>query len=79
MAALSHPDWYHNLAANPQVTVELRTSAGVAERFGGTAATVTGAERQRLLGILAIARPDAAAHQDQTSREIPLVVISYQQ
>jgi deazaflavin-dependent oxidoreductase (nitroreductase family) len=78
MAAPSHPAWYHNLAANPQVTIELRTRADVAERFDGTAATATGAERDRLLGVLASARPDAAAHQDQTSREIPLVVITYQ-
>jgi deazaflavin-dependent oxidoreductase (nitroreductase family) len=78
MAAPSHPAWYHNLAENPQVTIELPTSAGVVERFDGTAATATGAERDRLFGVLASARPDAAAHQDQTSREIPLVVISYQ-
>jgi deazaflavin-dependent oxidoreductase (nitroreductase family) len=78
MARPSHPAWYHNLAANPRVTIELRTSAGVVERFDGTAATATGAERDRLFGILASTRPDAAAHQDQTSREIPLVVISYQ-
>jgi deazaflavin-dependent oxidoreductase (nitroreductase family) len=78
MAAPAHPAWYHNLAANPQVTIELRTSAGTAERFDGTAATTTGAERDRLVGILASTRPDAAAHQDQTSRQIPLVVISYQ-
>lgn len=78
MAAPSHPAWYRNLAANPQVTIELRTSAGIVERFDGTATTATGAERDRLFGMLSSARPDAAAHQDQTSREIPLVVISYQ-
>ena len=78
MAAPSHPAWYHNLAANPQVTIELPTSAGMAERFDGTATTATGAERDRLLDILASTRPDAAAHQNKTSREIPLVVISYQ-
>ena len=77
MAAPSHPAWYYNLAANPRVTIELRTSAGMAERFDGTATTATGTERDRLLGILASTRPDAAAHQDQTSREIPLIVISY--
>jgi deazaflavin-dependent oxidoreductase (nitroreductase family) len=78
MAAPSHPAWYHNLAANPQVIIELQASAGMAERFDGTATTATGAERDRLLGILASIRPDAAAHQNKTSREIPLVVISYQ-
>jgi hypothetical protein len=48
------------------------------ERLDGIATTATGAERDRLLAILASARPDAAAHQDQTSREIPLVIVSYQ-
>jgi hypothetical protein len=50
-----------NLAANPQVTIELRTSAGVVERFDGTAATTTAAERDRLLAILASAWPDTGA------------------
>jgi F420H(2)-dependent quinone reductase len=60
------------------VTIEFTASAGAVERLDGTAATATGAERDRLLGILARSRPDAAAHQDQTGRQIPLVVISYQ-
>jgi deazaflavin-dependent oxidoreductase (nitroreductase family) len=77
MAAPSHPAWYYNLTENPQVTIELPTSTGIVERLDGIATTATGAERDRLLGILASARPDAAAHQDQTSREIPLVVVSY--
>ena len=77
MAAPSHPAWYYNLAENPQVTIELPTSTGIGERLDGIATTATGTERDRLLGILASARPDAAAHQDQTSREIPLVVVSY--
>jgi deazaflavin-dependent oxidoreductase (nitroreductase family) len=76
MAAPAHPDWYINLVANERVTVELRTSEGRVEHFDGTAVTVTGAERDRLFGILSGIRPDAAAHQEQTNREIPLVVIS---
>jgi deazaflavin-dependent oxidoreductase (nitroreductase family) len=77
MAAPAHPAWYRNLVANPQVSLELRTSGGIVESFDGTATTATGAERDRLFRTLASTRPDAAAHQDQTSREIPLVVISY--
>jgi hypothetical protein len=38
-----------------------------------------GADRDRLLGILAAARLEIAAHQDQTARQIPLVIVHYQQ
>jgi deazaflavin-dependent oxidoreductase (nitroreductase family) len=78
MAAASHPAWYHNLTANPNVTIELGTDAGAVGRFDATAAAATGAERDRLLGVLAADRPEIAAHQDQTTREIPLVIVSYQ-
>jgi len=78
MAAASHPAWYYNLAADLHVTIELGTDAGAVERFDATAATATGAEHDRLFSILATTRPEIAAHQDQISREIPLVVISYQ-
>jgi F420H(2)-dependent quinone reductase len=61
------------------VTIELGADAGVVERFDGTAATATDAERDRLFGILAATRPEIAAHQDRTDRQIPLVVVQYQQ
>jgi deazaflavin-dependent oxidoreductase (nitroreductase family) len=32
MAASSHPDWYRNLVANPQVSVELITDANIVKR-----------------------------------------------
>jgi deazaflavin-dependent oxidoreductase (nitroreductase family) len=78
MAAGSHPAWYHNLAARPQVSLELATPAGAVRRFDGTAHTVTGAERERLYHVLAASRPEIAAHQDRTVRQIPLVVVRYQ-
>jgi deazaflavin-dependent oxidoreductase (nitroreductase family) len=77
MAASSHPAWYWNLVANPSVIIELITDTNVVERFGGTAVTAQGPERERLLDILGNARPEIAAHQDRTDREIPLVVVSY--
>jgi deazaflavin-dependent oxidoreductase (nitroreductase family) len=79
MAAPTHPAWYHNLAADPHVTIELGTDAGTVERFAATAATATGAERDRLFSVLAAHRPEIAAHQDRTARQIPLVVVRYQQ
>src|SRR5437660_4953190 len=43
IGAPKNPDWYHNLVAQPHVTVEVG-----AETFEGTAVVTTGAERQRL-------------------------------
>jgi deazaflavin-dependent oxidoreductase (nitroreductase family) len=78
MAATSHPAWYHNLVASPGVTLELGTPAGAVQRFDATAETATGAERDRLLGALVASRPEIAAHQDRTARQIPLVIARYQ-
>lgn len=41
--APKHPNWYYNLVANPQVTVEVGT-----EKFAAKAVEVTGDERQTL-------------------------------
>lgn len=66
-----HPDWYHNLLADPGVTVEVGS-----ETFPARAATVTGAERTRLWATLTEAYPFLADHQAKTEREIPLVVLN---
>src|SRR6266550_7438003 len=41
--APSNPDWYHNLVANPEVTVEVGT-----ETYEATATPLIGDERNRL-------------------------------
>lgn len=41
--APTHPNWYYNLVANPQVTVEIGT-----EKFEATAVLTEGDERTRL-------------------------------
>src|SRR5690606_15146867 len=41
--APSHPDWYHNLVAHPEVIVEVGT-----ERFPARASVAQGEERERL-------------------------------
>lgn len=74
MAATEHPAWYRNLVANPQVLIEQPTAEGI-DRFTGTAHTASGTERTRLLGLLSERYPHMAAHQQQTEREIPLVVV----
>ncbi|MEU1526024.1 nitroreductase/quinone reductase family protein [Nocardia rhamnosiphila] len=74
MAAAEHPAWYRNLVAEPQVIVERPTPAGI-DLFTGTAHTAAGSERERLFAMLADRFPHMAAHQQQTEREIPLVVV----
>ena len=64
--APAHPDWYHNLRANPLVTVELD-----AERFQAQASVADGTERDRLAALI----PYFAAQQEKTSRIIPVVIL----
>ncbi|GDY29292.1 nitroreductase/quinone reductase family protein [Gandjariella thermophila] len=77
MAAPAHPAWYHNLAANPRVAIELPGDSGTVRRFEGMASTAQGAERERLFDMLREASPHIAAHQERTDRQIPLVVVEY--
>lgn len=64
-----HPDWYKNLAANPdvEVTIDGRT---VPMR----ARTATGDERKRLWAQALAAYSGYAGYQRNTDREIPVVV-----
>lgn len=70
IGAPKHPDWYRNLDAHPEVTVELG-----AERFAATASTATGDERATLWAELVGTHPFFAEHQAKTDREIPLVLL----
>ena len=57
----SHPDWYLNLVAHPEVTVELGS-----ERFRARATTAQGEERDRLFAAHAQALPHFAGFQKKT-------------
>jgi deazaflavin-dependent oxidoreductase (nitroreductase family) len=65
-----NPDWYHNLVANPEVTVEVG-----AERFAARAVVVDGAERDRLYDQQAAVLPTFAEYQRRTTRRIPVIVL----
>ena len=69
--APTSPDWYHNLVANPDVTVEVG-----AEKFEGKATPAKGQERADLYGQQAKAFPQFAEYQAKTTREIPVVVLT---
>ncbi|WP_395358849.1 nitroreductase/quinone reductase family protein [Streptomyces sp. YH02] len=70
-----HPAWFHNLSADPYVTVELGTPEGTVERFGATAVVTEGEERDRLYAEQADRDPGFAAYQAATDRTIPVVAL----
>ena len=68
--APTNPDWYHNLIANPEATVEVgedtvRVRARVAE----------GEERARIWTKQKQDRPNFADYEKKTSRQIPVVIL----
>jgi deazaflavin-dependent oxidoreductase (nitroreductase family) len=66
-----HPDWYRNLVAHPEVTVEV-----TGETYPATAIVPRGEERDRLWHEVVVARyPFFADHQGKVSRAIPVVVL----
>ena len=66
-----NPDWYHNLLANPAVTVELGN-----EQFQARATAVTEEpERSRLYAKMVAHRSGFADYEKKTSRKIPAIVL----
>ena len=69
--APTHPDWYHNIAANPDVTVEVGT-----EKYQARAEIATEPERTRLFNAQADIMPNFYEYQKNTDRTIPVITIS---
>ncbi len=68
--APTNPDWYHNLVANPLVTVELGT-----ETFKARAVVAQGEERERLFNRHSEMFPQFAEYQSKVSRLIPVIAL----
>ena len=68
--APTNPDWFHNLVANPEVTLEVGT-----ETFPARATVTSGEERTRLYDAQAALMPGFAEYAQKTTREIPVVVL----
>jgi deazaflavin-dependent oxidoreductase (nitroreductase family) len=66
--APQHPGWFHNLKANPEVSVEIGsdTVAAVAEE-------VTGEERDRIYQVQKEQQPQFAEYEANTDRKIPVI------
>ncbi len=69
--APTNPDWYHNLKANPKVTIEVGT-----ETIEVTAEEATGEQRDRLFGAQVERSPQFAEYQRKTERVIPVIVLT---
>jgi deazaflavin-dependent oxidoreductase (nitroreductase family) len=65
-----HPDWYHNLVANPDVTVEIGT-----RKIAARAVDVPDPERTRIYSAQAARSPQFAEYAANTTRTIPVVEI----
>jgi deazaflavin-dependent oxidoreductase (nitroreductase family) len=66
--APSNPDWYYNLLAHPEVTLEVGT-----ERFNAHATVPERQERDRIFANIAKQAPGFGEYQKHTSRIIPVV------
>ncbi|HEV3318345.1 MAG TPA: nitroreductase family deazaflavin-dependent oxidoreductase [Solirubrobacteraceae bacterium] len=69
--APTNPDWYHNLKAYPNVTVEV--GADTIEVVAGEA---TGEERERLYRTQAERVPQFVEYEQRTERVIPVIVLT---
>lgn len=66
-----NPDWYHNLLANPDASIEVGT-----ETLAVTARPADETERPRLWAMITAANPAFAEYEDKTDRTIPVVILS---
>jgi deazaflavin-dependent oxidoreductase (nitroreductase family) len=65
-----NPDWYHNLVAHPEATVEVGT-----ETIPVRARVAGGDERERIWTLQKRDIPAFAAYEQRTSREIPVIIL----
>jgi deazaflavin-dependent oxidoreductase (nitroreductase family) len=67
----AHPDWYHNLKANPTITIEVgaQTFTVLAEEPGDTA-------RAELWPELVASAPNLSEYQASTARQIPVFMLT---
>jgi deazaflavin-dependent oxidoreductase (nitroreductase family) len=69
--APSSPDWYYNLIAHPDVTVEIGD-----QTYQAIAKPVTGEERDRIYDEWAERYPQFREYQEKTTRIIPVIELT---
>ena len=69
--ASTHPDWYFNVQANPDVSIEVGT-----DTYDATAEVLTGEERDRIWAKNVARMPQFAEYEKRTSRQIPVIALT---
>jgi deazaflavin-dependent oxidoreductase (nitroreductase family) len=69
--APSNPDWYHNLKAHPEVSIEVGT-----DTIDVLASEATGEERDRLFNAQAARVAQFGEYQQKAGRTIPVMVLT---
>lgn len=68
----THPAWYLNVVANPEVGVQI-----LGERFTARARTAEGPERERLWRMMSELAPVYRTYEARSRRRIPVVVLEH--
>ncbi|MDQ1361343.1 MAG: hypothetical protein QOJ44_1720 [Acidimicrobiaceae bacterium] len=66
----TNPDWYHNLLANPQVTIEVGSAS-----VRVTSRVADADEREPIWSAQKAAAPGFAEYEGKTTRQIPVVIL----
>jgi deazaflavin-dependent oxidoreductase (nitroreductase family) len=69
--APTNPDWYYNLKAHPDVTIEVGT-----ETMGVTVSEAAGEERDRLFRAQAERVPQFTEYEEKAGRVIPVMILT---
>jgi deazaflavin-dependent oxidoreductase (nitroreductase family) len=69
--APENPGWYHNLKAEPNVSIEVGD-----QKLDVLATEATGDERDRLYSAQEVAQPQFSGYAEKTDRKIPAIVLS---
>lgn len=72
--APNNPGWYHNVKAEPNVSIEVGT-----DKFDALAEEATGDERERLYRTQEEGMPQFAEYVEKTARTIPVIVLTAKQ
>jgi deazaflavin-dependent oxidoreductase (nitroreductase family) len=69
--APTNPDWYYNVSANPDVTLEVGT-----ETFDATATIAQEPERTELYSKMEAKAPGFTEYKNNTDRTIPVIILT---
>jgi deazaflavin-dependent oxidoreductase (nitroreductase family) len=69
--APENPGWFHNLKAEPNVSIEVGD-----QKLDALATEATGDERDRLYSAQEAAQPQFSEYAEKTDRKIPVIVLS---